>query len=405
MDKLHFLGLSCTSMYTYTLRNINSNNCCRLLKMRSDNLRQFKRYKHLCQLSKTSSVTSDLTKCSNLIHKQTFQNWNSLSMVISSSCLPSSKSAADHYRRISTFSHHFNVNKDDDILKDDLYLKDLLKEIREDFTSYTKSNKPLQSPDNAEQDKIKSLEENNDKITDEEKIQEDISSSENESSSSSDSSDSDGKVGDFESDSNASNKLSQEGHVQANPTAPDGLDIGGFISLDDFEEVEEFPDTFEPEEVPKWKSPIDLKRGVTGVYDIEELVVLLKADNAKDVCVIRMPDHLKLGDYIVIVTAWSYRHMKAITKNVVTTFKLKMNVSDKYPLVSGEDEGEWVAFDLGNILLHIFREEVREKYDLETLWAVGPKFDSKCEEISNTYILEDTDMNWLQEFYKEKEED
>ncbi len=35
----------------------------------------------------------------------------------------------------------------------------------------------------------------------------------------------------------------------------------------------------------------------------------------------------------------------------------------------------WIALDLGNIILHIFLQEVRDYYDLETLWTVGPLFD------------------------------
>ena len=41
---------------------------------------------------------------------------------------------------------------------------------------------------------------------------------------------------------------------------------------------------------------------------------------------------------------------------------------------------DWVAMDLGNIALHLFTEETREKYDLESLWSVGSEFDTKTQE-------------------------
>ncbi|OWF52025.1 uncharacterized protein LOC110448289 [Mizuhopecten yessoensis] len=408
MVSLPFLRLTCTSMCKYILRNINLNKSYHLRNMKLDNLLQVKRCKHLCRLRKTNAVTFELTKMSSELKYQISpQSWNTCSSSTSTSCQPFSSAVDGRFRMFSTTSCHFSDNKDDDILKDDPFLRDILKEIRKDFSSDSKTDQPAAGLDESKVGKIEEImKENNDKKKDENKVRtNDISgsSSDSDTSSSSDSSSSD-EDEDSTAGTNESGKLSQE--HQSSSTEPD-IDIGGFISLDpmeSFEEVEEFPDTFEPEVVPQWESPIDLKRGVTGVYDIEELVVLLKAENAKDVCVIRMPDHLNLGDYIVIVTTWSYRHMKAITKNVVSIYKLKKNSSDRFPLVSGVDEGEWVAFDLGNIILHVFKEEVREKYDLETLWAVGPKFDEKSEQAVSPYILEDSDLDWLKEFYKEKAE-
>ena len=52
--------------------------------------------------------------------------------------------------------------------------------------------------------------------------------------------------------------------------------------------------------------------GSTGVYDIEDLVQLLRSENAKDVCVISVPPEIKLVDYMVIVTGRSPRHLHAM---------------------------------------------------------------------------------------------
>jgi len=52
--------------------------------------------------------------------------------------------------------------------------------------------------------------------------------------------------------------------------------------------------------------------GATGVFDVEEVVDLLRDENAQDICVIRVPPELKYVDYLVIVTGRSTRHIQAM---------------------------------------------------------------------------------------------
>jgi len=54
---------------------------------------------------------------------------------------------------------------------------------------------------------------------------------------------------------------------------------------------------------------LNLKRGKTGVFDIEELVQLLRDENMRDIAVIRVPEELKYCDYLVLANATSFRHM------------------------------------------------------------------------------------------------
>ena len=51
----------------------------------------------------------------------------------------------------------------------------------------------------------------------------------------------------------------------------------------------------------------------------------------------------------------------------------------------------------GNIILHVFTAETRAKYDLETLWTVGPKFDPKCQEEVKAPVFTLSDLPWLEE--------
>lgn len=52
--------------------------------------------------------------------------------------------------------------------------------------------------------------------------------------------------------------------------------------------------------------------GITGVFDVEEVVDLLRDENARDICVIAVPPELNYVNYMVIVTGRSTRHLRAM---------------------------------------------------------------------------------------------
>lgn len=122
---------------------------------------------------------------------------------------------------------------------------------------------------------------------------------------------------------------------------------------------------------------INLERGVHGVYDLEDLVELLRRDNANDIFVVAIPPEMKYVDYIVIVTGKSRRHMRGMAEFVRMVYKRKSFETDVIPHIEGAESADWMALDLGNIALHIFSRGMRPAYDLETLWSVGSKYDSQ----------------------------
>ncbi|KRT80144.1 hypothetical protein AMK59_8235, partial [Oryctes borbonicus] len=148
---------------------------------------------------------------------------------------------------------------------------------------------------------------------------------------------------------------------------------------DDYEAQYKYPGLVEEEE-PKVHDPfegLNLERGTTGVFEIEDLVEVLERENSQDIFVAALPEHLEYVDYICIVTAKSYRHMQAVAEFVKKVYKRKRNENDIIPRIEGESSRDWMAIDLGNIALHIFSKEARPKYDLESLWAVGCEFDAE----------------------------
>ncbi|WAR09609.1 hypothetical protein MAR_034685 [Mya arenaria] len=86
-------------------------------------------------------------------------------------------------------------------------------------------------------------------------------------------------------------------------------------------EIEDFVNIAPAESAvePAWIPPIPLTRGKSGVFDIEELITLLVSINAKDHVTIRIPPVYSFSDYMVIVSAKSKRHLKAMTEDLKWT--------------------------------------------------------------------------------------
>ncbi|XP_076243467.1 ribosomal silencing factor RsfS-like protein, 312 isoform X1 [Calliopsis andreniformis] len=131
---------------------------------------------------------------------------------------------------------------------------------------------------------------------------------------------------------------------------------------------------------------LNLERGETGVFEIEDLVQLLRKDNAINIFVVSLPSDRAYVDYIVVVTGKSQKHMKALAAFVRKVYKLKKHTADPSVKIEGEASKDWIALDLGNIALHIFSKSARSVYDLETLWSIGPDFDD------NSRITTDIDI-------------
>ncbi|XP_075212149.1 ribosomal silencing factor RsfS-like protein, 312 [Lycorma delicatula] len=149
------------------------------------------------------------------------------------------------------------------------------------------------------------------------------------------------------------------------------------LILDVVEERQRIQDSEEAEEEYDEFAGLNLERGVSGVFDIEDLVKVLQRENAKDIFVVSLPSYLRYVDYIVVVTGRSLKHMLGLAEFVRRLYKIKRNKTDLIPKLEGETSKDWHAIDLGNIALHIMNKKARIQYDLESLWALGKEFDEK----------------------------
>jgi ribosome-associated protein len=99
-------------------------------------------------------------------------------------------------------------------------------------------------------------------------------------------------------------------------------------------------------------------------------VASLEDIKGRDIEVINTTKLTSLFDRIIIASADSTRQVKALARNV----REKVEEAGGEVIGSeGEDAGEWILVDLGNIVVHVMQPAVRNYYNLEELWQVQPK--------------------------------
>lgn len=91
---------------------------------------------------------------------------------------------------------------------------------------------------------------------------------------------------------------------------------------------------------------------------------------AQDVVVLDVKDKASFTDFMVIASGTSDRHLKAMANQVHVDAK----AAGSPPLsTEGEDTRNWILVDLGDVVVHLMRPEIRETYAIEKLWSIGPK--------------------------------
>lgn len=98
---------------------------------------------------------------------------------------------------------------------------------------------------------------------------------------------------------------------------------------------------------------------------IEKILLKLEDDKALNIVRINLKGKSDVADFLVIATGTSSRHVSSISVHLIDEFK-KLGVIGIKP--EGLTRGDWVLIDGGDIIVHIFRDEVRQFYNLEKLW-------------------------------------
>jgi len=91
----------------------------------------------------------------------------------------------------------------------------------------------------------------------------------------------------------------------------------------------------------------------------------LDADKAEDIKTIDLRGQTPIADYMIVASGTSSRQVAAMAEKLQERLK-GMGVRDIR--IEGKDQCNWVILDAGDIIVHLFRPEVREFYNIEKMW-------------------------------------
>ena len=109
--------------------------------------------------------------------------------------------------------------------------------------------------------------------------------------------------------------------------------------------------------------------------DSKQLALLCRdlAENRKgeNIVVLDVHEVSSIADFFVMVSATSEPHLRAITEEITEKLRDEHDVRAKN--VDGSLQTAWMVLDYFDVIVHVMRKDVRERYDLETLWGDAPR--------------------------------
>ena len=109
--------------------------------------------------------------------------------------------------------------------------------------------------------------------------------------------------------------------------------------------------------------------GVVGHDDqsqaIKTVLASLEDSKAENIVSIDIQKKSSLGDYMVVASGRSHRHVAAVADHLIKALK---DQGFGQARVEGLPTADWVLVDAGDVIVHVFRPEVREFYNIEKMW-------------------------------------
>jgi ribosome-associated protein len=99
---------------------------------------------------------------------------------------------------------------------------------------------------------------------------------------------------------------------------------------------------------------------------LEAVLASVDDDKAEEVVQIDLRGRSNMADYMVICSGRSSRQVASISEKLVDRLKEQFKITAK---MEGKETGDWVLIDTGDVIVHVFRPEVRDFYQLEKMWV------------------------------------
>lgn len=110
--------------------------------------------------------------------------------------------------------------------------------------------------------------------------------------------------------------------------------------------------------------------GRIGGEDLHSLILSsLDEDGAFDVVSIALAGKSSEADTMVVASGRSTRHVASVAEKLIDRLKHQAGIIARH---EGRDAADWVLIDAGDVIVHIFRPEVRDFYQLEKMWMTAP---------------------------------
>jgi ribosome-associated protein len=103
---------------------------------------------------------------------------------------------------------------------------------------------------------------------------------------------------------------------------------------------------------------------------LSTILASLEDDKAEQITTIPLAGKSEMADHMVVATGRSSRQVSAIAEKLTERLKQELGLVAR---LEGKDLGDWVLVDAGDVIVHVFRPEIREFYQIEKMWQPAPR--------------------------------
>jgi len=112
-------------------------------------------------------------------------------------------------------------------------------------------------------------------------------------------------------------------------------------------------------------SPVGMNETAFVSQTFDAALASLQNSKAESIIPIDIRGRSSIGDYMIVASGRSHRHVTAVADHLLQALS---QMGCKNVRVEGLEGGDWVLIDTGDIVVHIFRPEIRDFYNLEKIW-------------------------------------